>query len=99
MLRPEAFEASRLDAQLEDAARRFINDPARNRITGTEASLSKIFSWYERDFLAVAPSVAAYVSAYVDDADAANRLRGPDARVSTLPYDWSLNGPLPAPTP
>jgi len=40
-LRPEAYQASRLDAQLDDSARAFINDPARNRFdrgTGSHPS-------------------------------------------------------------
>ena len=97
-LRAEAFEADTLELQLDDAARRFINDPSRNRIdvNAGVASLSKIFAWYDEDFLAVSPSVASYLSRYMDDPKAARALSRGDLELRYRPYDWSLNGP-PAP--
>jgi len=52
-LRPEAYRADRLSAQLEDQTRRFLRDRARNRFDpdgrGT-AWISPIFKWYAEDF-------------------------------------------------
>ncbi len=81
-LRQEAYSAHRLDVQLDDAARYFINNHRFNQITPHHARLSMIFLWYEKDF----PSgIRAYVNRY-----AHIRLL-PDATLEFLPYDWSLN--------
>jgi hypothetical protein len=45
---------------------------------------SKIFQWYEKDFLIAAPSIAAYIAQY-------NPQVAEAAEVRYLPYDWSLN--------
>ena len=52
MLRNEAFVADRLEAQLEDAFRRFMSDRKRNRYDPASGKLevSKIFDWYGKDF-------------------------------------------------
>ena len=42
-LRREAYVPERLDAQLDDATRAFLRDPARNRLDGQPVALSKIF--------------------------------------------------------
>ena len=96
-LHNEAFTANQLEGQLDDATRRFVNDRERNHLepAGGVASLSKIFLWYEQDFVAAAPSVASFVSGYVDDPSAAQALLLDDLVVRYLPYDWSLNGPPP----
>jgi hypothetical protein len=94
-LRSEAFAPEQLDRQLDEATRQFINDRSRNRIDpgAGVAALSKIFQWYEEDFLAEAASVARYVSRYVDDPEAARALLREEVELRYLPYDWSLNGP------
>ncbi|MCS6929637.1 MAG: DUF547 domain-containing protein [Saprospiraceae bacterium] len=84
-LRNEAYVADRLDAQLDDAMRRFINDPLRNRISAEKAELSKIFSWFSRDFERDAGSIRAYLNRY------AQTPIGPQTPISYLEYDWSLN--------
>jgi hypothetical protein len=45
-LRREAYVAERLDQQLDEAARAFINDPARNRLDPQQLALSRIFQWF-----------------------------------------------------
>jgi hypothetical protein len=52
MLREEAFIAARLDAQLEEQARRFLADRSRNRYNAQRGrlELSKIFDWFGEDF-------------------------------------------------
>jgi hypothetical protein len=97
-LRSEAYQAPRLTAQLEESARAFINDPARNRFDRTtrEARLSKIFGWFEEDFVARSGSVTAYVRQYVSDETLARDLGAEPYSVEFLPYDWSLNGPSPS---
>ncbi len=96
-LRSEAYHASRLDAQLDDSARVFINDPARNRFDrgNKVASLSMVFSRFEADFAAQSGSVLGYVARYVTDQDLARDLESSPYTIEFLEYDWRLNGPSP----
>ena len=96
-LRDEAYQAGRLNAQLDERARAFINDPARNRFDREKkvASLSMIFKWFEEDFSAQAGSLLGYVARYVADQDLARDLAASPYTVEYLEYDWRLNGPPP----
>jgi hypothetical protein len=49
-LRPEAFTAARLDAQLDDGMLRFMADRTRNRFSNGRAEISAIFKWFREDF-------------------------------------------------
>ena len=49
-LRSEPFVGSRLDQQLDDATRSFINDPASYRLEGRKLHVSRIFKWFSEDF-------------------------------------------------
>lgn len=92
-LRREAYRGDRINEQLDDQARRFINDRARNRIDPVRRTveLSSIFKWFADDFAASYGSVADFVARYADSPDraAAVKERGDDMRF--LDYDWSLN--------
>jgi hypothetical protein len=93
-LRSEAFMPDRLDAQLEENARAFVNDPSKNRFdreTHT-AYLSKIFEWFEPDFRTHAESLLNYVRRYLNDPEQAADLATQPYRVEFLDYDWHLNG-------
>jgi hypothetical protein len=94
MLQPASYRGVELDQQLEQAARMFINDPSRNRFDRARkvALLSKIFDWFEEDFVIAAGSLLAYVSHYVDDPELARELTSVPYHVEYLEYDWSLNG-------
>jgi hypothetical protein len=96
-LLPQAYDATQLEQQLDEAARAFINDPTRNRFDRRQriAYLSKIFDWFEDDFSASAGSVLDFVARYADEVDLARELRPGLFRVAYLEYDWSLNGPAP----
>jgi hypothetical protein len=93
------FSPERLDAQLDEAARTFINDASRNRFDreGKVAELSMIFKWFARDFKAAGGSLLAYVRQYVADPELARELANGRYTVSFLEYDWSLNGRPPIP--
>jgi hypothetical protein len=84
-LRNEAFVAERLEAQLEDAMRKFVNDPLRNRIKAKKAEVSEIFKWFRADFVRDAGSVRKYVNRYAQEKLDAN------GRIVYLDYQWSLN--------
>ncbi len=87
---PQApFRASELEAQLEAAAREFLNDPRNVRVNAAarEAWLSAIFDFYTEDFAAdgTHASLLDYVNRY------RNEPIDRTFAVRFIPYDWSLN--------
>lgn len=82
-LRTEAYTAEKLDKQLEEQSRDFLNDPTKNKINTEEAYLSKIFNWFESDFEAVG-GVEKFVQKYHDQFQ-------PDVDIEYLEYNWDLN--------
>ena len=96
-LRSEAYTAARLDAQLDEQARQFVNDPFRNRfdVASRTANLSEIFKWFDEDFRGPAGSPQKYIARYAKDPEAAKLLAGDGFKVEWIDYDWSLNGTPP----
>lgn len=86
MLRAEPYVAARLEAQLDDQARRFLSDATRNRYRDARLEVSKIFDWYKEDFEPRGEYFARYAALL--GADAA-KVRG--APIRFLDYDWALN--------
>lgn len=84
-LRKQPYTARRLNQQLDDQARRFLNN--RNKgfaISSGKVRVSKLFSWFEHDFNR-AGGVRAFVERYKDI----------PARITLsadLPYNWDVNG-------
>jgi hypothetical protein len=93
-LRSEVYTADKLDEQLEESARAFINDPTKNQFdrNGKVAYLSMIFKWFDQDFIAQAGSLLNYVKRYVADPTLAEDLEMRPYQVEFLEYDWNLNG-------
>lgn len=85
LLRNEAYYASRLDEQLSDAMRKFVNDPQRNQLDKSNIKISKIFSWFAGDFKLNGSSIADYLNKYAKIRVQAN------AKVDFLEYQWELN--------
>jgi hypothetical protein len=89
-LQGEPFTGSRLNDQLNRAARAFINTPRYNRLEGDTLWVSKIFDWFPEDFQ---DDVIGYVLTFADtplsDQLVINRGR---IKIKYLDYDWSLNG-------
>ncbi len=83
-LRNEAFTRERVQEQLDDQARSFVNNPQYNKITKDKAELSKIFSWFSGDFKKHG-TVIDFINPYSQVKMDAN------ADLSYMDYDWSLN--------
>ena len=96
-LQPNIFEAEILDQQLTEATNTFINDTMRNYFDPTTktAHISKIFDWFEEDFVKHSGSVQKYLAQYVNDEAVAKDLRAENYKIRYLKYDWSLNGTKP----
>jgi len=100
MLRNEAFVDMKLDAQLDDAMRRFMSDRTRNRYDAASGKLevSKIFDWYGKDFekghkgfSSVKQAFSRYADQLADKPEDRAAVRAQKAEVAFLDYDWALN--------
>jgi len=80
----EAFTADKVDAQLEALAKGFINDKQRNTITENSIEISKIFSWFAKDFKTNGTLID-FLNKYSDTPIASN------AKKRFKDYDWTLN--------
>ena len=105
MLRNEAFTADKLEAQLDDAMRRFLSDRTRNRYNpqAKKLEISKIFDWYGKDFekghkgfTSVKATMARYADQLADKPEDRAAVKGEKADVAFLDYDWSLNDTKPS---
>jgi rhodanese-related sulfurtransferase len=99
-LRPEAFVAEKLDAQLLDQTQRFLRDRSRNYFAASENTLyiSPIFKWYGEDFergFLKADSVAAFLADYGGSLGLTQSvvaaLKQDDVDLDYTDYDWKLN--------
>ncbi len=100
-LRAEAFEADRIEAQLQEQTERFLADTEKGLRFDPRAGklyLSSIFKWYAGDFTGGSTVVAFFARGKVTDwvvlnlpDDLAERIRDADPSVAYLDYDWSLN--------
>jgi hypothetical protein len=82
-LRNEAFEAEKLEEQLEEQTIYFINNVSKNEVSKKGTKLSQIFSWFESDFKKKMP-VTSYLKKYHSDFNEKNE-------VAYLEYNWTLN--------
>ena len=85
-LRRDAYVGSRIDDQLNSAARDFLGRPDAVQRTSEGVRLSKIFDWYREDFGKDDDVIIRGINRWSGDAftDAATI-------VGYLDYDWSLN--------
>ncbi len=106
MLREEAYIAARLDAQLEEQARRFLADRTRNRYNGQSGKLevSEIFKWFKEDWTSGYRGIgnagpvtsreqyfARYADLLADRPEHRKLVAEGQAPIDHLDYDWSLN--------
>jgi hypothetical protein len=83
-LRNEAYTADKLEEQLAEQARKFINDSSKNILEKEQVKISKIFSWFKGDFTKN--------STLIDFMNKFSKENiSPKAKVSYMDYDWSLN--------
>jgi hypothetical protein len=85
----EPLSADRLDAQLDAAARAFVNHPRGATVGDDGLVVSSIYSWFKSDFGATDIAVIAHLKRYADKPLAA-RLRTV-SEIADHSYDWSLN--------
>lgn len=83
-LRNEAYEADKLDEQLNSQGRIFLSDKSKNKITSNKIEISKIFSWFKGDFTKN--------SSLIDFLNRFSPVKiSKDADIDHLSYNWDLN--------
>ena len=82
-LRSEPYSGAKLDAQLDEQARGYVNSEHGVKATGVSAQLSKIFDWYKEDFGGEA-GVSAVLKKYRQE-------KSDFKTVTYQDYDWGLN--------
>lgn len=80
-----AFTARNVDDALETLTKNFINDPKRNTITEEVVEVSKIFSWFKKDFKVDGEDAKAFINKYSEVKIDKQKKKG------YKKYDWSLN--------
>ncbi|MFY0673130.1 MAG: DUF547 domain-containing protein [Bacteroidia bacterium] len=79
-LRNKAYTADRLNEQLNEQTRKFINDKSMNKIDANKAEISNIFYWYADDFKLV-EFINKYSGVKITES----------TKITYLEYDWELN--------
>ncbi len=80
----KAFTRQNVNEELEKLTVNFINDPKRNKINAQKVELSKIFSWFAKDFKgegSLIDFLNKYSKVKIDQ----------NAKKSFKKYDWTLN--------
>ncbi len=85
------FMADQLEAQLDAAARAYINHPRGAHVVSGRLTVSSIYVWFKDDFGGNDRQVIAHLRQYAD-ADLTAELEG-ITRISRHGYDWDLNEP------
>ncbi len=107
MLREEAFVADRLDAQLDEQAKRFLSDRSRNRFDAAKGVLevSKIYDWFKVDWQSGYKGIGKdgavtsreqyfgrYAALLADKPEEQKMIADGKVEIRFLDYDWNLNG-------
>lgn len=88
-LRPRAWRAATLEADLDEAARTFINHPrGAGVLDDGRLRVSSIYHWFREDFGDSEAGVLAHLARHAAPPLAA---RLPGARIAGHDYDWTLN--------
>ncbi|AMW07021.1 hypothetical protein GEMMAAP_18730 [Gemmatimonas phototrophica] len=92
-LRTEAYVGSRIDAQLDEQARRFLAQTTKNRVDVPARTVygSPIFTWYRDDFGGTLAGVGAFWARYLPEGTARDLLRSGAFTWVDTKYDWTLN--------
>lgn len=102
-IRKGVIAQNKTEDELEDAARKFINNPNNVRFDAANRTLylSKIFDWFESDFTSYLkvkrglenPHISQYVALYLNEADskALSAIPLTQLKIKHLDYDKELN--------
>ena len=90
-LKPTPWRAETLDADLENAARTYINSPRGVNIVKGRLTVSSIYRWFRKDFGNNEADIIAHLLAYADNPLKA-RIVG-FKKIDKYKYNWDVNAP------
>jgi hypothetical protein len=100
-IRAEAFVGARVGEQLDDQARRFLNDPRRGVQIETQANgvvihVTKVMDWFAEDFKKWGGGQVAFIRKYLppDKQKLIDAAKG-NVKLDFYSYDWTLNDASP----
>jgi len=85
----KAWEAATLKADLELAAKAYINSPRGVQVSAKGLTVSEIYNWFEADFGGSKAAVIEHLLKYAEP-DLAAKIRA-NPKIVRYQYDWSLN--------
>lgn len=93
-LRNEAYDADKIEYQLENQAKLFVNDSTKNSfdLKKREAYISEIFNWFSEDFGDSDNNILKFISDYLP-ANIKNDIliKTNDWEINYKNYNWNLN--------
>lgn len=92
-LQPNAFRAATMNADMDAAARAYINDPRGVKIEYEWVSVSRIYDWFIEDFGGNAGHVRDHLLKYAEP-ELVTAFRR-HQQLNDVHYDWNLNEPKP----
>jgi hypothetical protein len=100
-IRTEAFVGARVGEQLDDQARRFLNDPRRGvqieiQANGVVIHVTKVMDWFADDFKKWGGGQVAFIRKYLppDKQKLIDAAKG-NVKLDFYSYDWTLNDASP----
>lgn len=89
VLWPEAYEADRLDEQLDRAVMRLVQTPEHFTVEGSTIRMNKVLDWFKDDF-GGEDGLRTFFAPYLAQ-DAAALIVDPGSEIHFFEYDWTLN--------
>jgi len=92
-LRAEAYQAEKLERQLDLQARAWLADPRLNRFDRERGrvQLSALFDWREADFVRDADSLQAWLARFAPEDERAWLRDAETLEIDYLPFSWKLD--------
>lgn len=88
-LAPQVYRGEMIDAQLEEAARRYVNQRTTVSRSLRGLSVSRLYEWYAGDFGGSDPRVLEHLRHYGDDR--VRKILGGRVEIDRYRYDWTLD--------
>ncbi|MEO5909540.1 MAG: DUF547 domain-containing protein [Pelobium sp.] len=85
-LQNRAYTADNIQGLLTANTKAALANPAFNKISASNASLSKLFDWYKADFVKGEGSIVNFINKY-----SSTKING-NTKIDYLEYNWDLNG-------
>ncbi|RLA64459.1 MAG: DUF547 domain-containing protein [Epsilonproteobacteria bacterium] len=91
-LGPFAFTGPKLDQQLNESSRLFVQDSEKNHFKNNTLYASKIFKWYGGDFKEKFGSYKGFIAGLItEDKKTQELIKSGKIKTQYLDYDWNLN--------